>query len=68
MTIKCAKCGYPFDPSIQASWCRGRGCAMNHYPTVRVDVPDFRPAEIEPPKPQRKSLQSDFRLLWNDDL
>jgi len=65
--IKCEKCGNLFDPTRQASFCRGRGHAIRHHPTVPIDLPEFKAAG-DPPKPQREPFQGDFRLFWNDDL
>jgi hypothetical protein len=66
--IRCARCGDLFDPTKQAAWCRGRGHVIRHHPTVRVNMPKFKTADPEPPKPKREPFQSDFRLIWNDDL
>jgi len=66
--IKCEKCGNLFDPTRQTSFCRGRGRAIRHYPTVPTDMPEFRATKVGPSKPQREPFQGDFRLFWNDDL
>jgi hypothetical protein len=66
--IKCEKCGCLFDPTRQASYCKGRGDAVRHYPTVPVDMPEFKVTKVGPPKTRREPFQSDFRLIWNDDL
>jgi hypothetical protein len=66
--IKCEKCGSLFDPTKQASYCRGRGHAVRHYPTVPVDMPDFKVTKLSQSKPKREPFQGDFRMLWNDDL
>ena len=68
MMIKCAKCGGVFDPRRQAAYCKGRGHAVRHYPTLHVDMPEFEVQEQKAKTPKRAPFQSDFRLLWNDDL
>ena len=66
--IRCGKCGDLFDPTKQAAYCKGRGHVIRHYATKPIDMPEFKTTEPRPSKPERKPFQSDFRLLWNDDL
>ena len=66
--IKCAKCGDLFDPRHQAAYCRGRGHAIRHHKTMYVEMPEFETQKQKAEMPKQAPFQSDFRLLWNDDL